>query len=236
MAKTPAKKRRYRITDEGIKVLPFGARTTVTKKLPKKPRVSRRFSDARDAYYVPLGKRTKKGKERATRYERMSCSAGALAASGRPGYATTGPRQSCGPTTRRGAKRPVGIRDPRAHRLLALWRWCIQGKTDSCVKFFRRKNPGRMPDPTRVDLVYAENVGPGKNLLEWAAVQPHAGVVLKTGTAANPEAAAKAAQRVAADWTKNPDKYVRAVEKKIEEAIQAHEYEHHRPMMRAPKK
>lgn len=143
-----------------------------------------RYSAARDALYVPIKHRSRKGKLAASKYDRMACSAGATAAMMR-GFAAS-PRMTCGP-------RGMGM--TRSHRLLGYWKGILAGNTGSLRAYLK--------NPADGDLVYVYQKNPEKGkAVEWALIEPKTESVLLTGTASNPEAGYKAAHKKAAEVMK----------------------------------
>lgn len=218
--KGPAARVTFRITKDGeVRLRRIGGLTgkKERERLAKKPRQRWRVSPD-GTLYIPMGDRTPGSQKRATAIQKAACSAGAWAALSR-GYDVS-PRKSCGPKTTLG--------DSRSHRMLALWRHgsmtefsrAARGRKKKKVKK-RRKNPGK---PGTVDFVWQPNKGSGSAPIEFGVVEPRSETVLKTGTAKNPESAHKAAQKVGRDFVSNPGKFVREIEKAIEE----HEWRHHR--------
>lgn len=141
--------------------------------------VGLRYSEARDAYYMPIRQRSKKGKMAASKYDLMACSSGATAAMAR-GFAAS-PRMSCG---------PKGMGMSRSHRLLGFWRGIMRMKPGSLSAW--KKNP---PDGD-VAYVYQPNPDKGK-AIEWGLIEPRTETVLLTGTASTPEAGYAAAHKKA---------------------------------------
>lgn len=219
--KGPAARVAFRITKDGeVRLRRIGGLSTKKEreKMAKKPRARWRTSPD-GTLYIPLKERTTASQKRATKIQRAACSAGAWAALSR-GFSVR-PKKTCGPR---------GFGDSRSHRLLALWRHGDMTKFAQEGKKKRRKNPGK---PGTVDLVWQPNEGGGKGTTEWAAVEPRSETVLRCGTAKNPQAAKAAAEKIGREFVSNPAKFVREIEK----AIQEHEWEHHRPgEVRAPRK
>lgn len=152
------------------------------KTVGRKEPVRVRYSEARDAYYVPIKERSTKGKKAASKYDRMACSAGATAALLR-GYGVS-LQKTCGPR-RMGAS--------RSHRLLALWKAMMAGNVSS-ARAYAKSNPKGKREDGDLAFVYSPNPEKGKSI-EWGVIEPATGSVLMTGTASNPESAYKAAHR-----------------------------------------
>jgi hypothetical protein len=135
-----------------------------------------RWSEARGGYYAPIRGRSRKGKLAASKYDVMSCSAGATAAMIR-GFAAS-PRLSCG---------PKGMGTIRSHRLLGYWKGITMGSVGSLSGY--KKNPADG------DLAFVYQPNPGGEGVEWGLIEPRSNTVLLTGTAASPESAYKAAHK-----------------------------------------
>ncbi len=157
----------------------FAAALKAARKPSRSSGVGLRYSEARDAYYMPIRQRTKKGKMAASKYDLMACSSGATAAMAR-GFAAS-PRMSCG---------PKGMGMSRSHRLLGFWRGIMRMKPGSLSAW--KKNP---PDGD-VAYVYQANPEKGK-AIEWGLIEPRTETVLITGTASTPEAGYAAAHKKA---------------------------------------
>lgn len=137
-----------------------------------------RWSEARGGYYAPIRGRSAKGKLAASKYDVMSCSAGATAAM-LQGFAAS-PRMSCG---------PKGMGTIRSHRLLGYWRGITLGSRGSLGAW--KKNPADG------DLAFVYQPNPGGKGIEWGLIEPRSETVLLTGTAGSPEAGYKAAHKKA---------------------------------------
>ena len=136
-----------------------------------------RWSEARGSFYLPIKQRSPAGKKAASRYDVATCSAGSTAQMG------TGPWRAS-----QGTCGPKAMGASRSHELLGYWRGVLSGKSGSLGRF--QRNPGP-------NLAYVYMPNPHGSGCQWGLIEPRAGKLLASGTAASPESGYKAAHKKA---------------------------------------
>jgi hypothetical protein len=142
-----------------------------------------RFSEARNAYYVPLRYQSREEKARADKYDIAMCSAGANAQMA--ALADASPRASCGSR---------GMGATRSQRLRNYWGQMLRGVPGALRKF--KENPANVIEDGNLVYVWRRNPESGKPT-EWGVIEPRSSNVLITGTSDSPESGLRAAHQKA---------------------------------------